>query len=69
VKQITKNKIQDGQQRRMTDFFNYSVPKDVNYETAVLFNKSKKYRKNTAILDTAILKTQTKAEWNNAGYW
>jgi uncharacterized membrane protein (Fun14 family) len=61
---MKQKKFQDRHQSRLTDFKN-SVLDDGNCETIVLFNQTNAYRRNTAILDTAIFKTQIKTEGSN----
>jgi hypothetical protein len=65
---MKQKKFQDRHQSRLTDFKN-AVLDDGNCETIVLFNQTNAYRRNTAILDTAIFKTQIKTEGNIWNYW
>jgi len=66
---MKQNKFQDRQQSRLTDFFKNSVVDDVSCETIVLINQTNAYRRNTAILDKAIFKTQIKTQGSIGNYW
>jgi hypothetical protein len=66
---MKQKKFQDRHQSRLTDFLKNSVLDDGNCETIVVFNQTNEYRRNTAILDTAIFKTQIKTEGSIGNYW
>lgn len=69
MKQNKKNKTQNKYQSQISDFFNYTIVKETDCETIVLFNQFKGCKKNLSTLDDAIYKTQNKPGWNIAKYW